>query len=116
MAQHTQEDNQATLKEFQEAVNMSAKELETWLKTEESLSVGMKESENAESTGHQSGGRIIEILHKKKSEYTEDDYNQMRRVVSYIHRHSAQKPKSEIEHSRWRYSLKNWGYDPLKDN
>lgn len=116
MAQHTQTDHQAILKEFQDSVNLSAKELEAWLKTEESRSVGIKQDENAESTGHQSGQQIVEILQKKKSEYTEDDYRQMQRVVSYIHRHSAQKPKSDIEHSRWRYSLKNWGHDPLKNH
>jgi hypothetical protein len=116
VAHHTQEENQTTLKEFHDAVNMSARELEAWLQTEESLSVGMKQDGDSESTGHQSGRQIVEILHKKKSEYTDDDFGQMRRVVSYIHRHSAQKPKSEIEHSRWRYSLKNWGHDPLKDS
>lgn len=94
---------------------MSVKELETWLKTEESQSVGMKEHEDDESTGHQSGRRAVEVLHKKKSDHTEDDYNHMRRVISYVHRHLAQKPSGNIEHSRWRYSLKNWGHDPIKD-
>jgi predicted Holliday junction resolvase-like endonuclease len=115
MAHHTDSQNEITLREFQEAVNMSAKELENWLKTEESQSVGMKEHEDDESTGHQSGRRIVELLHKKNTDYREDDYNQMRRVVSYIHRHSAQRPSSNIEHTRWRYSLKNWGHEPLKD-
>jgi hypothetical protein len=38
----------------------------------------------------------------------------MRRVVSYVHRHQAQGPKNDIESSDWRYSLMNWGHDPLK--
>jgi hypothetical protein len=38
----------------------------------------------------------------------------MRRVVSYVHRHQAQTPKGDIEDSNWRYSLMNWGHDPLK--
>ncbi|HTL89026.1 MAG TPA: DUF3140 domain-containing protein, partial [Leptolyngbya sp.] len=80
-----------------------------------SRSVGMKESEEAESTGHQSGRQTIEILNKKQSDYNNDDFNQMRRVVSYVHRHLAQKPDGEIEETRWRYSLKNWGHEPLKD-
>lgn len=113
MVQHTDTENETTLREFREAVNMSAKELEAWLKTEESKSVGMKEQQGAESTGHQSGRHIVELLHKKNSSYSQDDYNQMRRVVSYVHRHSAQKPSGEVKHSRWRYSLKNWGHDPL---
>jgi hypothetical protein len=33
----------------------------------------------------------------------------------YVHRHVKQKPsKEDAEHSRWRYSLMNWGHDPLK--
>ena len=38
----------------------------------------------------------------------------MRRVVSYVHRHRAQEPEEDVGGSRWRYSLMNWGYDPLK--
>jgi Protein of unknown function (DUF3140) len=115
MAQHTQIENQEAVKAFHSAVNMSAKELESWLKTPESLSVGMKEYDQDESTGHKMGRHLVEILHKKKSDYTNEDFAEMRRVVSYIHRHSAQSPDGEIEHTRWRYSLKNWGHDPLKD-
>lgn len=115
MVHHTDTENETTLREFREAINMSAKELESWLDTEDSKSVGMKEQDGGESTGHQSGRYIVELLHKKSSGYSQDDYHQMRRVVSYVHRHLAQKPSSEIEHSRWRYSLKNWGHDPLKD-
>jgi hypothetical protein len=38
----------------------------------------------------------------------------MGRVVGYAHRHQAQKPQSDVEDSNWRYSLMNWGHDPLK--
>ena len=96
---------------FQEAVNMTAKELREWLKTEESQSVGQKD-DDGEAIGHKSGKQIVEIL--EKSDYTEDDFDQMNRVVSYIHRHLAQKPSGDIEDTRWRYSLMNWGHDPLK--
>jgi len=115
MAQHTDTDNRETYKEFQSVVNMTANQLEHWLETDESKSVGMKDDKGEESTGHKSGRYIIELLQKHKADYTEDDYNQMRRVVSYVHRHTAQKPSGDIEDSRWRYSLKNWGHDPLKD-
>ena len=39
----------------------------------------------------------------------------MHKVVGYVHRHGAQGPDGDVEHSRWRYSLMNWGNDPLKD-
>jgi hypothetical protein len=39
----------------------------------------------------------------------------MRKVHGYVARHLAQEPGSEdVETSRWRYSLMNWGHDPLK--
>jgi uncharacterized protein DUF3140 len=97
--------------EFDQAVNMSRKELEEWLQTDESKSVGQG---SGESKGHESGRRIVEILAKNKFEYTDDDIDHMGRVVSYVHRHQAQKPQGEVEDSNWRYSLMNWGHDPLK--
>jgi hypothetical protein len=92
---------------------MSRKELEEWLETEESEEVGQKEG-GGESKGHESGRKIVEILGKDKSEYSDDDIDQMRRVVSYVHRHQAQRPKGDVEDSNRRYSLMNWGHDPLK--
>jgi hypothetical protein len=38
----------------------------------------------------------------------------MRRVRGYVRRHVEQRPGGEIETSSWRYSLMNWGHDPLK--
>lgn len=99
--------------QFKKDVNMTATELEKWLKTEESSSVG-QDSGDGTSIGHKSGEHIIRILHKKKADLTPDDEAHMHKVHSYVSRHSAQKPASDIEHSRWRYSLMNWGHDPLK--
>lgn len=106
-------DVKSAIDEFHASVNMTAKELESWLKTEESQSVGQKKDDD-ESIGHKSGKRIIELLHKKKDDYTDDDLSHMKKVVSYVHRHSAQQPEGDIEDTHWRYSLMNWGHDPLK--
>ena len=38
----------------------------------------------------------------------------MRKVVGFIRRHSAQRP-ANIYTSRWRYSLMNWGHDPDRE-
>ena len=107
------QDNKAVIDEFRQAVNMTPKELETWLETEESQAVGQKDG-NDESAGHKSGRRIVEILRKKQGDYTDDDISHMKKVISYVHRHSAQRPASDIKNSRWYYSHKNWGNDPLK--
>jgi len=105
--------DEQVVEEFDEAINMSRKELEEWLGTDESKEVGQKAG-GGESKGHESGRRIVEILDKNNSDYTDDDIKHMRRVVSYIHRHQAQKPKGDVENSNWRYSLMNWGHDPSK--
>jgi DNA topoisomerase VI subunit B len=100
--------------EFRAAVNMTAGELEKWLKTEESRTVGQKKSEGAESVGHDSGRKIVELLHTRKDDLTSADEAHMRKVTGYVHRHLAQRPDGDIKETRWRYSLMNWGHDPLK--
>lgn len=99
--------------DWKEAVNMTASELEKWLDTDESKEVGQKD-DGGESVGHASGRRIIKLLSTKKADLPDSDVEHMRKVVGYVHRHLAQKPSSDIEHSKWRYSLMNWGHDPLK--
>lgn len=99
--------------EFGRVVNMSPEELERWLGTEESQSVGQKD-DGGESTGHASGRRIVELLRAKRSDLTERDYAHMNKVVGYVHRHLAQRPSGDVRETRWRYSLMNWGHDPLK--
>ena len=99
--------------EFGDAVNMTPKQLEEWLASDESQSVGA-DGGDGESIGHESGRRIVAIKAKKKSEWSDDDYEHMRKVVGYVHRHLRQGgPSHDKEHSRWRYSLMNWGHDPL---
>lgn len=100
-------------KDFDAAVNMTATELEKWLGTDESRAVGDK-SGGGESTGHESGRKIIAILRKRKDEITDADRAHMRKVTGYVHRHLAQRPKGDVSRTPWRYSLMNWGHDPGK--
>lgn len=99
---------------FQDCVNMQPKELEEWLETEESKSVG--DSDGSESTGHRSGRKIVDIKHTKKAELTDSQWDHMDKVIGYVHRHTAQRPDGDIEDSDWRYSLMNWGHDPMKSS
>jgi uncharacterized protein DUF3140 len=39
----------------------------------------------------------------------------MRKVIAYIKRRLAQRLHHDLDHTRWRYSLLNWGHDPLMD-
>lgn len=106
------DDGDGTYREFREAVTMSPAELERWLETDESRSVG-DASADGESVGHRSGRRIVEILRTRKDELSDADLAHMRKVVGYIHRHLAQRPSGDVAETPWRYSLMNWGHDPL---
>jgi len=100
-------------KDFDDVVNMSSSQIEKWLKTDESKSVGQTKDGQSESIGHQSGNHIIDILDKKASDLSDSDYKHMEKVVSYVKRHLAQRP-DQVSDSDWSYSLKNWGHDPEK--
>jgi hypothetical protein len=114
MMANLSQEQEAIVLNFNAAVNMSADEIEEWLKTEESNQVGQKDDEEDESKGHQSGRHIVRILRKDESNYTEGDFARMKKVISYIHRHSAQRPSGSITATPWRYSLMNWGHDPAR--
>ncbi|MBD2431006.1 MULTISPECIES: DUF3140 domain-containing protein [Fischerella] len=106
-------DAKSVIDEFHGSVNMTVKELQSWLQTNESQSVGQKDADS-ESIGHKSGKQIVKLLENKKDEYNDDDISHMQKVISYIHRHLAQKPNGDVENRHWRYSLMNWGHDPLQ--
>jgi len=99
--------------EFGEAVNMTATELKDWLGTEESRSVGDSHGQG-ESTGHRMGRTITTLLGTKAADLDDSDLQAMRKVTGYVHRHLAQRPSGKVTETPWRYSLMNWGHDPLK--
>ena len=108
------DDSKQVIDDFRSVVNMTAAQLTKWLDTDESKRVGYKGEGEGESVGHHSGRRIIEILGKKRTEYTDTDRQHMAKVVGYIHRHLAQRPDGDIKETPWRFSLMNWGHDPIK--
>lgn len=119
-------DDKDVIAEFNEYVNMTASELEKWLKSEESSDAGWrKDGGDGKSVGQGSGEKIIEILKanpkKDPEKYTEDQIQHMRKVASYCKRHLAQesgsleeKDPEEAKKTKSYISLKNWGHDPLK--
>ena len=109
------DDDDAIRHDFDRLVNMTAKQLEDWLGTDESKAAGQKDG-GGESVGHESGRHIVAILRKRKDDLTDSDVAHMRKVVGYVKRHLAQrpdKPKGELEDMSWTHSLRNWGHDPL---
>jgi hypothetical protein len=106
-------ERRAIRRDFADAVTMSAAELRRWLGTGESRSVG-DTGGKGESTGHEMGRHIVELLGRRTGDLDEEDHERMRKVVGYVHRHLAQRPSGDVTCTRWRYSLMNWGHDPLK--
>ncbi|MCJ1463305.1 hypothetical protein MMC07_001911 [Pseudocyphellaria aurata] len=112
--------DETVIKEFNELVNMTADELENWLKEEQSQESGWgKDDETDETVGHESGRNIIEILKKNPSKdpdkYDQEDVAHMRKVVAYNKRHLAQEEKAKHDPNSKSYkSLKNWGHDAQK--
>ncbi|MFP7673979.1 DUF3140 domain-containing protein [Marivita sp. S0852] len=101
--------------EWQDLVNMSPSEIEDWLKTDDSKSVG--DTGDASSTGRESGRRIVAIKRTRKADLSDDQWDHMAKVIGYIKRHCSQGgPDEDVQSSKWRYSLMNWGHDPLKSD
>jgi hypothetical protein len=108
---------QDTDRAFESAINMTADEMRRWLDTERSNEVGWTHEGEHEAVGHQSGRRILELLERGGGgARDEEEEHFRRRVVGYIHRHLAQRPDGDVSETRWRYSLMNWGHDPMKDD
>lgn len=120
-------DNNEVIAEFNDYVNMTASELEKWLKSDDSNSAGWPKDgdKNGESVGHDSGRQIVEILksnpEKDADKYTDDQLQHMRKVAAYCKRHLAQeaagnkeKDPEEVKETKSYISLKNWGHDFLK--
>ena len=97
---------------FARIVNMTPREMETWHATKESASVG-QDSGDGVSVGVKAGQRTLQLLRIKRAPKV-DDIKHMRRVVNFIRRQVLLAPRQNRETSRWRYSLMNWGHDPLK--
>jgi hypothetical protein len=72
--------------DFRQAVNMAPQELERWLDSEQSQSVGWTQEGDDEAVGHKSSRRIAQLKRKKVAELSDNDYAHMRKVVGYVHR------------------------------
>lgn len=119
-------EDQEVIAEFNEYVNVTASELDKWLKSDDSSKAGWhKDGGGGESVGQESGHKIVEILKtnpdKDPEKYTDDQIQHMRKVASYCKRHLAQESKGlrekeveEAKKTKSYISLMNWGHDPLR--
>ena len=76
----SEDDKKDIYNTFKNSINMTASQLDKWLGSDESRSVGIKKGTSAdkktdtsggESTGHEMGRNIVEILGTKKADLTD---------------------------------------------
>lgn len=117
---HLSPDEETAIRtEFERLTNLTQAELRAWLKTPQSQKVGMIRKGETESVGRQSAKAILAIRAKPAADLTDADYRHMKTVIGYCRRHLAQRPHAyktdgDVTNTRWRWSLMNWGHDPLR--
>jgi hypothetical protein len=112
---HLSPDEEAAIRaEFDRLTNLTQRELRAWLDTPQSRAVGMVRKGERESVGRQSARRILAIRDADPQDLTDGDYRHMKKVIGYCRRHLAQRPWGDVTETRWRWSLMNWGHDPMK--
>ena len=112
------DDHDAVWRAFHDAVNMDAgRDRGVARHRARARKVGFKRDRRAKASATPRGGGSCAILRADRAELDGGDYAHMRKVVGFVERHRAQGPHDEyrIPTSRWRYSLMNWGHDPLRD-
>lgn len=117
---HLSPEEEAAIRQaFDSLVNLEPAELKAWLKRPESKVVGTTRRGETESVGRQSTRKILAIRAKSIDDLSDADYAHMRKVIGFCRRHLAQRPFAfrtggDISNTRWRWSLMNWGHDPLR--
>ena len=117
---HLSPDDERRIREvFDTLVNLSPAELSAWLETPQSRKVGMTRRGETESVGRQSARKILAIRATPVDDLTDADYAHMKKAIGYCRRHLAQRPQvlrmaGDVTDTRWRWSLMNWGHDPLR--
>ena len=106
------------LNDWREVVNMTADEVERWLRDPRSRRCGMQRTGERETVGRKSGRRIVKMLRAGHDGWSASDWAWARKVVGYCKRHLAERRSEwgdDIEERKWTWSLRNWGHDPVKD-
>jgi Protein of unknown function (DUF3140) len=117
---HLSPDEERSIREdFDSLVNLEPAELKAWLDRPESQQVGMIRKGETESVGRQSAKKILAIKATPVADLTDADYRHMKKVIGFCRRHLAQRPQAwktggDVHDTRWRWSLMNWGHDPLR--
>ena len=96
---------------FHRVVNMSSRELRSWLRTD---SAGEGTEQLPDRAGPGTGRRVLGILQKRRTELDDNDADAMQAVVDMVHREGAEQPEPVAGPSAWRHRLMPVGHDPLR--
>ena len=106
------------LDDWREVVNMTAGDVDRWLRDPRSRLVGSRPAGASETVGRRSGRRIAKMLRAGQARWTASDWAWAKKVVGYCRRHLAQRRAewgADVEDRKWTWSLRNWGHDPAKE-
>jgi hypothetical protein len=97
--------------EFHRVVNMTSRELEQWLLTEEAgEDADLRPGETLPPTG----AEVLAILGKRKVDLEADDLEVMARVVATVHRERGEDLEPAAGEDGWRRRMMSMGHDPLR--
>jgi Protein of unknown function (DUF3140) len=98
--------------EFHRVVNMSSRELREWLRTR---SAGEHTEVLPDQAGTETGGRVLQVLQKRRVDLDENDEKTMRKVVDRVHAERSDELEPKAGQENWRHRLMTIGHDPLKE-
>jgi hypothetical protein len=97
--------------DFHTVVNMTSRELDEWLRTEDA-------HESAEPLPDQAGGElgrhVLKILRKRRGDLTAQDAEAIHEVVVSIAAQRDEQYTTQPGDAAWRHRLMSLGHDPLK--
>lgn len=97
--------------EFHRVVNMSSRELRSWLRTD---SAGEGTEQLPDHAGSETGRRVLQILRKRRTDLDVDDAQTMQAVVETVRAERADEREPSAGPSDWRHRLMSIGHDPLR--
>ncbi|MBR7825571.1 DUF3140 domain-containing protein [Actinospica sp. MGRD01-02] len=98
--------------DFHAVVNMTSRELEDWLRTEDAHEA--TEPLPDQAGGHGRGHDVLRILGKRRTDLDRHDETVMREVVETVSAQRDEQYTTKPGDTVWRHRLMCLGHDPLK--
>jgi hypothetical protein len=110
MTQHVEVDT-GLWRDFHRVVNMSSRELLSWLGT---CSAEEDTEQLPDHAGDETGRRVLQILGKRRTDLDFDDAQAMRNVVNTVYAGYGYEGEASAGPGDWRHRLMSLGHDPMR--